>query len=90
MDGVGARTTLSLRPERVKLDPEIGVCSNMFTARIEELIYLGDHTRVRASVCGNKDFVIKVANAEGVPDLAPGATISIGWREEDCRALDVF
>ncbi len=90
VEGVGAPTTLSLRPERVKLNPANGVCSNTFTARVEELIYLGDHTRVRASVCGNKDFVIKVANAEGVPDLAPGATISVGWRKEDCRALDVF
>jgi len=25
-----------------------------------------------------------------VPDLAPGATIRIGWRAEDCRALDAF
>jgi hypothetical protein len=31
-----------------------------------------------------------VPNSEGVPDLAPGATIRIGWRPEDCRALDAF
>jgi putative spermidine/putrescine transport system ATP-binding protein len=90
VDGIGAPTTLSLRPERVKLNPVNGICTNIFSARVEELIYLGDHTRVRASVCGNKDFVIKVPNAEGVPDLAPGSTISIGWKKEDCRALDAF
>jgi len=90
VDGVGAPTTLSLRPERVRLNPTNGACANLFSARVEELIYLGDHTRVRASVCGNKDFVIKVPNAEGVPALAPGSTISVGWRKEDCRALDAF
>jgi putative spermidine/putrescine transport system ATP-binding protein len=90
VEGVGASTTLSLRPERVKLNPVNGSCTNIFSARIEELIYLGDHTRVRASVCGSDDFVIKVPNAEGVPDLAPGSTISIGWKKEDCRALDAF
>jgi putative spermidine/putrescine transport system ATP-binding protein len=90
VDGVGAPTTLSLRPERVRLNPTNGACANVFSARVEELIYLGDHTRVRASVCGNKDFVIKVPNAEGVPALAPGSTISVGWRKEDCRALDAF
>jgi putative spermidine/putrescine transport system ATP-binding protein len=90
VDGLGSPTTLSLRPERVKLNPVNGACANLFTAKIEELIYLGDHTRVRASVCGRQDFVIKVPNAEGVPNLAPGATITVGWKKEDCRALDAY
>jgi len=87
---VGTPTTLSLRPERVRLNPSNGACTNVFSATVEELIYLGDHTRVRATVCGNNDFVIKIPNSEGVPDLAPGAKISVGWRKEDCRALDAF
>jgi putative spermidine/putrescine transport system ATP-binding protein len=32
--------------------------------------------------------VIKVANSDGVPDLTPGSQIRIGWKPEDCRALD--
>jgi putative spermidine/putrescine transport system ATP-binding protein len=90
IDGVGTATTLSLRPERVRLNPTNGACANVFSAQVEELIYLGDHTRVRASVCGNKDFIIKVPNSEGVPALTPGTSISVGWRKEDCRALDAF
>jgi putative spermidine/putrescine transport system ATP-binding protein len=90
VDGPGAATTLSLRPERVRLNPANGACANVFPARIEELIYLGDHTRVRASVCGNADFVIKVPNAEGVPHLEPGSTVTVGWKKEDCRALNAF
>lgn len=86
--GVGAATTLSLRPERVRLNPANGHYSNVFQARIEELIYLGDFTRVRATVCGSSEFIIKVPNAEGAPDLAPGTLISVGWKKEDCRALD--
>jgi putative spermidine/putrescine transport system ATP-binding protein len=88
VDGVGASTTLSLRPERVRLNPVNGHCSNVFEAKVEELIYLGDFTRVRATVCGSSEFIIKVPNADGAPDLAPGASISIGWKKEDCRALD--
>ena len=87
---VGMPTTLSLRPERVQISPTNGACANVFSARIEELIYLGDHTRVRTSVCGNSDFVIKLPNSEGMPDLKPGTTISVGWKKEDCRALDAF
>jgi putative spermidine/putrescine transport system ATP-binding protein len=88
VQSVGMPTTLSLRPERVRINPARGAFDNIFSASIEELIYLGDHTRVRASVCGNSDFVVKVPNAEGVPDLQPGSTISVGWKKEDCRALD--
>jgi putative spermidine/putrescine transport system ATP-binding protein len=88
VEGVGASTTLSLRPERVRLNPVNGHCSNVFQAKVEELIYLGDFTRVRATVCGSSEFIIKVPNADGAPDLAPGASISVGWKKEDCRALD--
>ncbi len=86
--GVGAQTTLSLRPERVRINPPNGACANVFPARVEELIYLGDHIRARVSACGQRDFVIKVPNAEGGVGLTPGADIAIGWKREDCRALD--
>jgi putative spermidine/putrescine transport system ATP-binding protein len=88
--GEGAPTTLSLRPERVRINPPEAHCHNLFEAQVEELIYLGDHTRARVQLLGHNNFVIKVPNSEGVPDLAPGATIRIGWRAEDCRALDAF
>ncbi len=86
--GAGAPTTLSLRPERVRLNPAKDGCHNLFEARVEELIYLGDHTRARVSLCGNDEFVIKIPNAEGIPALDAGASIRVGWRKEDCRALD--
>jgi putative spermidine/putrescine transport system ATP-binding protein len=88
--GVGADTTISLRPERVMINPPSGSCCNQFNARVEELIYLGDHTRVRIDVCGHPDFVVKVPNGEGVPKLSPGDQIPVGWKKEDCRALDAF
>ncbi|WP_316399344.1 TOBE domain-containing protein [Bradyrhizobium sp. 33ap4] len=52
------------------------------------MIYLGDHVRTRVSVCGHDDFVIKLPNSEGVVQLEPGATTTIGWKTEDCQALD--
>jgi putative spermidine/putrescine transport system ATP-binding protein len=55
---------------------------------VEELIYHGDHTRLRVSACGHDDFVIKVPNAAGHVHLEVGAAIRIGWQIEDCRALD--
>ncbi len=86
--GEGAPTTLSLRPERVVVNPGQGQIANTVEARVEELIYLGDHIRVRANVCGHNDFIIKVPNASGHAALSPGGTMNIGWTAEDCRALD--
>ena len=89
VNGVGSRSILSLRPERVLIDPSPERCPNVFEARVEELIYHGDHTRTRVRACGCDDFVIKVPNAAGRVQLRAGELIRIGWRVEDCRALDV-
>ena len=86
--GVGQATTLSLRPERVKINPPSGSLPNLFNAEVRELIYLGDHVRTRVSVCGNDNFVVKLPNAEGAVQFEPGAKITVGWKTEDCRALD--
>ncbi|ANW03016.1 ABC transporter ATP-binding protein [Bradyrhizobium icense] len=88
VEAVGRPTILSLRPERVKLNPPPGSLPNVFSAQIAEVIYLGDHVRIRASVCGHDDFVIKLQNSEGVVQAKPGAAITIGWKTEDCRALE--
>ena len=89
VDAVGNKTTLSLRPERVEVNPEPGKFPNVFDAKIEELIYLGDHIRTRASVCGQNDFIVKIPNASHHASLNEGDTVKFGWSMEDCRALDV-
>ncbi len=87
VEGKGARTTLSLRPERIELDPAED-CPNVLDGKIDELIYLGDHIRVRMSVAGNDEFIVKVPNRSGSLDLSEGTTTRVGWRTDDCRALD--
>ena len=86
--GIGGRSTLSLRPERVFIDPQTDTCANVFEAMVKELIYLGDHVRTRVNICGHDDFIIKVPNASGQLHLQPGETVMVGWKTEDCRALD--
>ncbi|MGQ4878849.1 ABC transporter ATP-binding protein [Billgrantia sp. LNSP4103-1] len=88
--GRGARTTLSLRPERVGIVLDEGgpAYDNRFQAEVREVIYLGDHLRTRVSVCGNDEFILKTPNAQGQPSLRPGQSVEIGWASSDCRALD--
>jgi putative spermidine/putrescine transport system ATP-binding protein len=87
IDGVGSKTTLSLRPERIELEPEKSM-DNMVDGKIEELIYLGDHIRVRMNVAGNDEFVVKVRNRGERRKIAEGDTVKIGWAASDCKALD--
>ena len=88
VDGVGGRTTLSLRPERVTVNPEAGSLPNIFSGVAEELIYLGDHIRTRFTVLGHDDFIVKIPNSAVHAHLKEGDTVNIGWNAEDCRALD--
>jgi putative spermidine/putrescine transport system ATP-binding protein len=86
--GVGARATLSIRPERVELLGQDGSMANRLSGRIEELIYLGDHIRVRMTVAGNDEFIVKVRNSANMQwDLNDGDEMNVGWHAQDCRAL---
>ena len=87
VDKEGSKTTLSLRPERVHINPGDNV-ENKFSAKIKELIYLGDHIRSRMSVCGTDNFVVKIPNSSMHANLKEGNIINIGWNIEDCHALD--
>ena len=84
---VGDRTMMSLRPERVEVNPKRGTVPNIMEGRIEELIYLGDHIRTRMTVAGHDDFIVKIPNTYGHEPLAEGSTTKIGWNTADCRAL---
>ncbi len=90
VNATGDDSTLSLRPERVTVRPEAGSMANIFEAKVEELIYLGDHVRTRVTLLGHDDFIIKLPNSAGHAQLAVGETVSVGWHAEDCRALDVY
>lgn len=82
----GARVVVVLRPERIAL-LEQGEAHNRFTARVEEVIYHGDHVRLRVSLFGADNIQIKVPAANVTRSLAVGSDIPIGWRSNECRAL---
>ncbi len=86
----GDRTMLSLRPERVVIEPKKGEVPNILEGTIEELIYLGDHIRTRMTVAGHNDFIVKVPNTYGHKPLKEGSVSKIGWQTQDCRALDYY
>jgi len=84
---IGENSTLSIRPENVVLDPEIGKFDNIFQAKTQEVIYHGDHLRLVVELLGNRNFVVKVPNTSS-QNLMIGEKISLGWSSHDCHALN--
>ena len=83
----GEKTTVSLRPERALINPNEKMDNN-HKGKIEEVIYHGDHTRVRLNLLGNNEFILKVPNSSANLDIKLGNEINIGWNSTDARALD--
>ena len=83
----GEKSIVSLRPERAIIDPDDKM-DNKFTGKIQEVIYHGDHTRVRLNLLDNHEFILKVPNSSARMDIKLGNQIKIGWNSFDARALD--
>ncbi|MEM0907637.1 MAG: ABC transporter ATP-binding protein [Pseudomonadota bacterium] len=84
--GTGARTTLSLRPERVRLnDPD---AAGSLSGVVAESIYLGETIRLRLIVAGNDDFIVKVPNKGNQDAVRDGQEVTVSFSAEDCHALD--
>ena len=87
----GSRVTVSLRPERVQIGAAghtIGAAAGCrLEGALREVIYLGDHVRLRVALPGNDDFTVKrpIDEAKVVP--AVGAAVEVTWAPEHCRAF---
>tara|TARA_B100001123_G_scaffold438137_1_gene572297 strand:- start:109 stop:1197 length:1089 start_codon:yes stop_codon:yes gene_type:complete len=83
----GEKTIVSLRPERAIINPKDEM-DNKHKGKIEEVIYHGDHTRVRLDLLGSKEFILKVPNSSARMDIKVGNELQVGWNSKDSRALD--
>jgi len=83
---VGSKAVLSLRPERVMVGAG-ATGTNAVQARIEELIYFGDHTRLRLSLGGCSAFMARTSFKDSLGDLQRGASVRVSWSRECGRAL---
>ena len=82
----GEAAALAIRPERVGL-ARPGVYSNEFEARIDDILFIGDHLRLRLNLCGNPNFIVKIPNIVGHGTVLEGDRVLVGWGVMDCRAL---
>ena len=83
----GDEVLLAIRPERVGVAPETGQYANELVAEVLDVVFIGDHLRVRLKVGGRDDFIAKIPNIVGHGPVLPGDTVRLGWATLDGRAL---
>ncbi len=88
IDGVGSRTSLSFRPEKVHIEGIDVDHPNGLRGRVVQTIYYGDHVRVRMSVAGSDAFTVKMRFRAGRPVPKAGEELFVAFEAEDCLALD--
>ena len=78
---------LAIRPERVGVEAVAGQYANELDADVVDVVFIGDHLRVRLKVGQRDDLIAKIPNIVGHGRVLPGDTVRIGWATLDCRAL---
>ena len=84
---VGSPILLSLRPERIIVVGDGLTPDNVIRGTVTEIIYFGDHVRLKCRLLGGDILTVKMANAANLGDRKAGDELLLGWRAADCRAL---
>jgi putative spermidine/putrescine transport system ATP-binding protein len=86
--GAGARTRLSVRPERLVFNPSESEVPNRYKAKIVGMDFRGDHTLVHLRLASGTPLEAKISNAQAEGGFGADGEIDVGWSSAHCRALD--
>jgi len=76
--------SISIRPEKILILDEASSRDNTYAGRVEEVIYVGEITKLKVSFQEGKEAVfLKLHNRKGAPRLARGSTVRVGWDRDD-------
>jgi putative spermidine/putrescine transport system ATP-binding protein len=78
---------ISIRPERVRLNPATGSVDTIVSGTVVDLIYLGRYARLRMDACGLEDFIVTLPNDGRDLNLQPGSIATLGWNATDCQVF---
>ncbi len=78
-----------MRPEKLRINsPEKNQDYNYLDAKVQEIIYLGDHIRVRFSAAGNDEVIAKIPNSCSMETFSIGDTATLSWGFQYGRAFN--
>jgi putative spermidine/putrescine transport system ATP-binding protein len=84
----GQQVTACVRPERIRLHTVNEAANNSLPATVSDLIYFGDHVRVRCTLPKQEDCFVKLAlNDAALPQLHAGTPVRLGIEPERLRVF---
>lgn len=82
---VGERVSAWVRPEHIELGAASSL-ANALEGRVQEVVYQGDHLRVRLALPFGAEVIAKCSRGQA-ERLQRGSSATIGFRAEDCMAF---
>jgi putative spermidine/putrescine transport system ATP-binding protein len=80
--------SISIRPEKIIILEEGSFRDNTYSGIIEEVIYIGEITKLKVSFQGGEESVfLKLHNRKDTPNLERSSTIRIGWDRDDMTII---
>ena len=86
-DRVGMRCNVSVRPEKLFVQPSDHAFDNQITVRFDTQLYVGDFIRYFFSLPDGTEIVVKVLNDLAAPSFAPGEQARLICTTADCSAF---
>ncbi len=83
---VGVPGVVCVRPEDLTIPLEPSSDGNQLVALVEDLIFHGDHLRLKLSAPGIDEIIIKTS-VRGLPLPTQGSTVTVSWATTNARAF---
>jgi len=88
----GSSAVACIRPERMSVLPGLhlanGTAANMLIGEARNLIYFGDHVRMRCAFQGQPECFVKVPlDTDALEHFAPGAPVTLSFAPEHLRVF---
>jgi spermidine/putrescine ABC transporter ATP-binding subunit len=80
----GQKVNLTLRPERIQLNPKDQPPENLYNGTVENVVYLGEVIKYSIVLDGGEKVIIKSQNSQGLIPWEKGRKVSIGWSLTHC------
>ena len=79
---------IGIRPERMRVASRIGERDNVVRGAGSDLIYFGDHVRMRCAIADQNECFVKVPLGNDVlSDFASGKPVSLAFAPEHLRVF---
>ncbi|WEK50820.1 MAG: ABC transporter ATP-binding protein [Candidatus Kaistia colombiensis] len=84
---VGGAAVVSVRPEAIRILRDDETAANTVGGTLQELIFLGDHSRILVRVGENTLLSVKLDDKNAAAALSLHAPVRIGWSDADGLAF---